>query len=202
MLFGVIGLGMSLWQCYKARQIALNIVQGRRPLGPPEPPMMNEYGYIDHEAQRKRESELGAQVMTRDELDSYDIMKTVSFLTFLLSAANFGLGKLGMRTVWREKSQCANRISKKSCIGLVFILIIGVMMRHEGGELHKIISRNREKVWSQKDFEKIINRTDSMNLTEPLGRQLLFGRDGDDKSMNEFEMNAWLNDAEETCSGY
>lgn len=70
--------------------------------------------------------------MTRDELASYDIMKTISFLVLLLSVINFGLGKLGMRTVWREKSHCANRISKKSCIGLVFIVIFAIMLDHEG----------------------------------------------------------------------
>jgi len=50
MLLGVIGLGISMWQSFKARQIALNVVQGRKAFGPPEPPLEDEYGYPDHEA--------------------------------------------------------------------------------------------------------------------------------------------------------
>lgn len=109
--------------------------------------------------------------MTRDELATYDIMKTISFLVFLISVANFGLGKLGMRTVWREKSQCAHRVSKKSCIGLVFIIVIGMMIRNQGGELHRIIKRNKgSKI--QADIKTIINKTDSFNISEPIGRNL------------------------------
>lgn len=103
--------------------------------------------------------------MTRDELASYDIMKTISFLVFLLSVLNFGMGKLGMRTVWREKSQCANRISKKSCIGLGFIAIFGLMLRNEGGELHKIIKRNEVKP-IKAAYDKIMNLTKNANITE------------------------------------
>lgn len=106
--------------------------------------------------------------MTRDELATYDLMKTISFLVFLLSVLNFGLGKLGMRTVWRQKSQCANRVSKKSCIGLVFIFIFGMLVRKEGGELHKIIKRNKNgKNVSSIQTITNLNQTDSFNLTEP-----------------------------------
>ena len=148
------------------------MVQGRKAFGPPEPPAEDEYGYPDHEAQRKREAELGAQTLTRDELASYDLMKTISFLILLLSGLNFGLGHLGMRTVWREKSHCAHRITKKSLIGLVFIAIFSLMVRHEGGELHKIIKRNKFQKSSPKDLETIINKTDHFNMTEPMGRNL------------------------------
>ena len=52
MLIGVIGLGMSLWFNYNARNIALNVVQGRRPFAHPPPPIVDEYGDVDEEAQR------------------------------------------------------------------------------------------------------------------------------------------------------
>ena len=117
-------------------------------------------------------------MMTRDEFASYDLMKTISFLIFLISAATFGLGKLGMRTVWREKSQCANRITKKSMIGLVFVMTLVFMIRHESKEFHKIVRRNQimkrdhQKANSEKDIGKIINKTDHLNITEPMGRNL------------------------------
>ena len=99
-------------------------------------------------------------------------MKTISFLFFLLSVVSFGLGKLGMRTVWREKSQCANRVSKKSCIGILFVVIFGMILKHEGTELHQIIMRNKFKKSSPNSIVSIINQTDSLNLTEPIGRNL------------------------------
>lgn len=165
-------LGVSIWQSYSARKVALNVIQGRRPFGPPEPPLMDQYGYPDHEAQKQKEAELGAQTMTRDELAVYDIVKTISFLFFLQSILSFGLGKLGMRTVWREKSICAHRVSRKSCFGLLFVFIFGMILKHEGGELHKIIMRNMGKQNHSSDISSIINKTDSFNLTEPLGRNL------------------------------
>lgn len=110
--------------------------------------------------------------MTRDELAVYDIVKTISFLFFLIAIFNFGLGKLGMRTVWREKSICAHRVSKKSCFGLLFVFIFGMILKHEGDELHKIIMRNKGKKSHSSAITSIINQTDSFNLTEPIGRNL------------------------------
>lgn len=144
---------------------------GRKAFGPPEPPVEDAYGYPDHDAQKQREAELGAQTMTRDELAVYDLMKTISFLVFLVSFLTFGLGKLGMRTVWREKSQCAHRVSKKSFVALVFIFIFGMLVRNQGGELHKIIKRNKNGK-NITPIQTIINQTDSFNLSEPIGRNL------------------------------
>jgi hypothetical protein len=52
MLFGVLGLGVSIWQSYTARKVALNVIQGRRAFGPPEPPIKNDYGEVDHDAMK------------------------------------------------------------------------------------------------------------------------------------------------------
>lgn len=179
MLLGVIGLGMSLYYCYNARHIAMNVAKGYKKLFH-KPQILDEYGDVDRTAEELRAAELGAQMMTRDEFACYDMMKTISFLIFLLSAATFGLGKLGMRTVWREKSQCANRITKKSIIGLVFVMILVLMMKHESSELHKIIRRNQimkrddRKANHKKDINQIINKTDHLNTTEPMSRNLQF----------------------------
>jgi hypothetical protein len=47
---------------------------------------------------------MGTQVITRDELDLYDTMKTMSYLMFLMSVLVIAMGKCGLRSVWREKS--------------------------------------------------------------------------------------------------
>jgi hypothetical protein len=98
MALGLIGIAFSCVQCYRARFIATRVAQGKRPFGPPdeEPPKWDDW-----EAMEKREAEFGSQIITRDELAIYDIVKSASFFILMMALSTIMLGKLGMRTVWR-----------------------------------------------------------------------------------------------------
>ena len=73
---------------------------------------------------------MGTQVVTRDELELYDTMKTMSYSMFLMSALVIGMGKCGMRSVWREKSKVGKRMMKKSAIAFAIIALFGMMTMH------------------------------------------------------------------------
>lgn len=54
------------------------------------------------------------------------------------------------------------------------------MLKHEGGELHKIIERNKSQKKSQDAIVTIINQTASLNISQPIGRNLQEFTIGDD----------------------
>lgn len=102
--------------------------------------------------------------MTRDELSAYDIVKSGAFFLFLLSMLTIMLGKCGMRTVWRQKSQCSYRVSKKSMIIIGFIFVLGLLVKNEAHDLHKIVKRYKNKN-NASNFVTSDNQTESLNLT-------------------------------------
>ena len=71
--------------------MAERIIAGKKPWGPPPT--------------REERMAMGTQVVTRDELELYDLMKGMSYLMFLMSVIVIGMGKCGLRVVWREKSK-------------------------------------------------------------------------------------------------
>jgi cell division septation protein DedD len=87
---GVIGVFCSLMHGNDARHMAQNIVSGKKPWGPPPT--------------REEERAMGTQVVTRDELEIYDNLKSMSFLMFIMSILTIAIGKCGHRALWRKKS--------------------------------------------------------------------------------------------------
>jgi len=81
---------------------------------------------------------MGTQVVTRAELELYDLMKCVSGLMFIMSMLVVAMGKCGMRTVWREKSKVGHRVTKKSAIIVAFIAFFGMWLKKEGQKIHEI----------------------------------------------------------------
>ena len=114
MALGVLGVFCSLLHGWGARDMAERIIAGKKPWGPPPT--------------REERMAMGTQVVTRDELQLYDLMKGMSYLMFLMSIIVMGMGKCGLRTVWREKSKVGKRVMKKSGIMLAIIALFGMCM--------------------------------------------------------------------------
>ena len=95
---GVVGVFYSIYLGSHARETAQNIVSGNKPWGAPPT--------------REEEMTMGTQIITRDELELYDTMKIISFLMVLKSVLVVGMGKCGLRSVWREKSKISKRMIK------------------------------------------------------------------------------------------
>ena len=88
---------------------------------------------------------MGTKVVTRDELELYDMMKNMSYAMFIMSASVIGMGKCGMRSVWREKSKVGKRMIKKSAIATTIIALFGVMIMHQGHHMHRIVKQYRKE---------------------------------------------------------
>ena len=101
--------------------MAERIIAGKRPWGPPPT--------------REERMAMGTQVVTRDELELYDLMKGMSYLMFLMSILVLGMGKCGLRVVRMEKSKVGQRVTKKSGIMFAIIALFGLCMMKTGKEM-------------------------------------------------------------------
>ena len=124
MALGVMGVFCALIHGWGARDHAERIISGKKPW--------------DRPPTREERKAMGTHFVTRDELELYDLMKGMSYLMFLISVLVIGMGKCGLRVVWREKSKVGKRVMKKSGIMLAFIAIFGICMVKQGGQMKQI----------------------------------------------------------------
>lgn len=95
-------------------------------------------------------------MVTRDELDVYDLLKTMSFFMIMASLFIGMIGKLGMKTVWKEKSWATKWIGMKSLMLLILTLACGLVLKGDSHEFHKITRRHKPNKHHEKHNDNII----------------------------------------------
>lgn len=80
-------------------------------------------------------------MITRDELAVYDLLKSMSFFMFMASLFIGIIGRLGKRSVWREKSWATKWIGMKSLMLLVLTFACGLVLKGDSHEFFKITRR-------------------------------------------------------------
>jgi hypothetical protein len=167
---GVVGVFCALFHGAHSRDMAQNIISGKKPHGPPPT--------------REEKIAMGTQVITRDELELYDTMKTMSYLMFLMSCLVIGMGKCGLRSVWREKSKVGKRMIKKSAITFAIIGLFGMMAAHNGHHIHDIV-----KQYKKHDHEENFNGTSKR-----------FPEDFDDENFMKKEYSEFFKVSADACT--
>jgi hypothetical protein len=147
---GIVGVICSFAHGSKARDMAYRIVNGDKPWGPPPT--------------REEERAMGTQVVTRDELLVYDTLKTMSYLMFLMSILVIGMGKCGLRIVWREKSKVGHRVLKKSFIIFALVGLMGIAVHYNGGKVQEI----------KKQYNKHDDQEQMQDMNEPTDKFEMF----------------------------
>jgi len=73
-----------------------------------------------------------------------DGIRIVSFLSFVLSMLVASLGKTGLRSTFKLKSNSSNRIFKKSIVKIIMIVCLGCATRHYVKENKAIIQNHNQ----------------------------------------------------------
>lgn len=76
--------------------------------------------------------------VSRDEFNIYDAIKTLTAITFFLSAKIVALGKCGKWMTWKNKSWATEWLAKKSCVCLALITLVGIFAAKEGHHIHHL----------------------------------------------------------------
>jgi len=125
----------SIWHGFGARHIAERIMDHKRPgphpHGPPPPPQGEE----DHDRR--------SRMMSRDEFDLYDIIKSVTFLTWMMGVAVLCIGKKSLCAVYRHKPEFTQKVFKKNIFRIGFLAFIGLIVHHYAKEAGRIIHHGR-----------------------------------------------------------
>ena len=93
----------------------------------------------------EQEAARGAEVVTRDEFALYDMLRTMSFFTFMMSVAVMIIGKCGLRSTWVKKSKMAKRIFRKGKIACAVIFVLGLFALHQCHGIHHIAEKQMHK---------------------------------------------------------
>lgn len=83
----------------------------------------------------------GGKYISRDEFELVDSLKTMCAISFFLFAKMIALGKCGKRMAWKNKFEVTHRLGRKSCFGLMLILLTSILMWKEGKHVGKIMER-------------------------------------------------------------
>jgi len=79
--------------------------------------------------------------VTHEQFELYDTLKTLASIFFFIFAKVCAIGKCGKMMVWRNRVGATQRLGKKSCLGLVLIILMSIYAAHEGRHIHKIMER-------------------------------------------------------------
>jgi hypothetical protein len=107
--------------------------------------------------------------MTRDEFAIIDMVKNFAIALFFVSMMTFAIGKVGMRSVWREKSWATHWISKKSAMVMVIICIFSFFGKSQMNQLHRISKRYKSTDDSTIDLSSV---NETSEFEQPSARNL------------------------------
>jgi len=107
--------------------------------------------------------------MTRDEFAIIDLVKNFAIALFFVSMMTFAIGKVGMRSVWREKSWATHWISKKSAIVMVIIVIFSFFGKSQMKQVHRIAKRYKSNDDSTIDLTSV---NETIEFEQPSARNL------------------------------
>jgi len=107
--------------------------------------------------------------MTRDEFAIIDLVKNFAIALFFVSMMTFAIGKVGMRSVWREKSWATHWISKKSAIVMVIIVIFSFFGKSQMNQMHRIAKRYKSNDDSTIDLTSV---NETIEFEQPSARNL------------------------------
>jgi len=127
-IIGCIGMVASLYYQFTAKHHAMKIANF--------PPHQGGRHGKHHEPQHKLEDE--PKYVSRVEFNIYDAIKTLTAITFFLSAKIVALGKCGKWMTYRNKSWATKWLAKKSCCCLALIVLVGIFAAKEGHHIHHL----------------------------------------------------------------
>jgi len=94
-----------------------------------------------HPHHNETEESRGPKYVTLEQFELYDALKFMASIGFFISAKIVALGKCGKWIAWKNNSETTKRLQKKSCLGLVLIIITFLFAAREGHHIHKIVER-------------------------------------------------------------
>lgn len=143
MLLGAVGAAYSIY-CQMTAAHHANMMVNH----PPPPPQEHHGKHGRHHPPPPTPEEIEAntpEFVSRNEFDLYETIKTLSMISFFFFCKIIALGKCGKKMVWKNKSQATHRLYRKSCLGLVLIVISGIVCAHYGHHIMSIMKKVKKQ---------------------------------------------------------
>lgn len=132
------GVATAVYCQFRAAHAAKEMAQWK---GPSHHGDHGKPGKHHHPEQRPEEHEDSPMYVSRTEFEIYDSIKAWSCLAFFMFAKLIALGKCGKKATWKNKSNATHRIQRKSCVGLLLIVIVAIFLGKEENHIGKIMER-------------------------------------------------------------
>jgi len=129
---GLLGMVVSFYKMMTAGKRSDEMIHGRHHGHHPHHP---------HHNATEEEGPRGPKYVTQDQFELYDILKTLTTVSFFIFAKILAIGKCGKMMVWRNKSKATSKLGKKSCFGFVLIILMSLYAAHEGHHIKMIMHR-------------------------------------------------------------
>ena len=130
-VIGFLGMGSAFYHYCNAAKMADEMINGHH----------GHHPYHPHHNDTEESKIKGPKYVTLEQFELYDALKFMCSIAFFISCKIVALGKCGKWMAWANKSETTKKLQKKSCFGLVLILITCLFAANQGHHIHEIIAK-------------------------------------------------------------